>query len=207
MKKLFVAAIAIMGAIGASAQSGPGIGSQSAVSSATNTLAGPVTGDVPLALIIHNIIRISPDLSDAFIAHFDAASELDNGLPMTGLISGANGVTFAVSSNRPFHIDLSATPIVKTLDYLPPAYPAGQSAMPLSVIELTINELGPNPMDVTNNAYENGNYDPLAASLPNILQSNYGANQRFKLQFQADPGWDYEGGVYATLLTVTATQE
>lgn len=206
MKKIFMSAIAACSFAVVSAQ-GPGVGSQSAVSSATNTLAGPVTGDVALALVIHNIIRITPDHGDPFIATFNTAAELDGGLPLTGLVSGANGITFQVSSNRPFHIGLSATPIVKTLDYLPPNYPAGQSAMPLSVIELTINELGLNPMDVTNNAYENGLYDPLVPSLPNILVSNYGPDQKFKLQFKADPGWEYEGGVYSTLLTVTATQD
>ncbi|MBX9784859.1 MAG: hypothetical protein K2X48_16335 [Chitinophagaceae bacterium] len=195
MKKNLLGAVALFGFLLANAQN-----EQVSVSTATNTLAGPVTGELDVKLIIHNIIRIRPDNAGMISATFDQASELDNGLSL-------GGRTFRVSSNRPFVVSLGASPIVKTNDYASPGYPVPQMPMPLSVIETSVLTFGQPGMAVAA-AYNNslGNWGPLAASIPNLVDSWHGAARDIGLSFRANPGWNYEGGVYTTTVTVTATQ-
>lgn len=191
MKKILFSAMALCGFMAGN--------SQSSVSTATNTLAGPVSAGVNLTLEIRNIIRINSHTPAGLTAVFDQASELDNGLDLTN--GSADGAAFSIASNRPFHVDLSASPIVKTLDYFAPGYPFPQTPMTLNVIKWSIQESDPG-------VFPNiAGWQNLASSVNDILDAYPGASRDFKLKFKADPQWNYEGGMYKTTVTVTATQQ
>lgn len=200
MKKVFLSALAICGIMAANAQVfvAPG-GSESKVSTATNTKAGSVTSEFDLKLKVYNIIRIKPNENFDFSATFNEAAELDGTkyLDNNSLIPGSiMGDLFLVSSNRKFHVDMTAGAVT-----VHNKVGEGNSNMPLNVFEYKVSSTS-SGVALASNDWEN-----LAATQPLITAGDAGKDRGFGLRFRATPGWNYEGGEYKVPITVTATQD
>lgn len=191
MKKVLFAAVALCGFVLANAQ----FNTESKVSSATNTLAGPVTGQFDLKVKVYNVIRIFPNVNLDMFATFNSATDLDG----TKYLNLAIPDMFIVSSNRKFHVGMSAGP-VSVSDNLGGA--GGNHNMPLSVFGYQALTLPGSGVTIASPGWQT-----LLASQAIVSSGDAGVARGFGVQFRATPGWDYEGGNYTVPITVTATQD
>lgn len=191
MKKVLFAAVALCGFVLANAQ----FNTDSKVSSSPNTLAGPVSGQFDLKVKVYNIIRIFPKENIDMYATFNSADELD----ASKFLNFAIPDMFIVSSNRKFHVGMSAGP-VSVSDNLGGA--GGNHNMPLGVFSYQPLTLPGSGVTLATSGWQT-----LTATQALVSSGDAGAVRGFGVQFKAQPGWNYEGGNYIVPITVTATQD
>ncbi|MBV8251298.1 MAG: hypothetical protein JO154_01725 [Chitinophaga sp.] len=151
---------------------------------------------IRVGLCLTNIIDIDPPCS-TLVGNFDDEHDYDHGVILKNT-KGDHDVDYKVSSNRDFNVTIKAGSA--NFSYLGTG--TDDNVMPCSVLKyhlLSNNTGGTNATPSFWNALT-------VAPAPVINGGEEGRNKRFSLQFKADPGWNYTGGLYGLDVIVTATQ-
>ena len=133
-----------------------------------------------VSLTLQNTINISVTSATGTSFLFDDVSEYQNGQTNT------NASTFLVKSNRPWAVTVKAA----AATFTGPAAPAAQ--MPSTVLGVRLNG--------------GSNFSSLSTTAASLTSGVRGSSS-FSIDYNANPGFNYDAGTYSLSIVYTATQQ
>lgn len=191
MKKVLFSALAICGFIAANAQA------DIAVSTATNTLADPVTSSFNVKLEVRNVIRLHPEINNDIMGLLNDATAMTNDMELPGQNF------FTISSNRDFTVTLT-TPLTQVTGINVAPGSVGNNVMPLNQFQYKLGSIAPTQLGLT----ASEPWTDLAQAQTLVSNGSFGWGRQLNIKFKLKrTDWNFEGGNYNIPLTVTATQK
>ena len=138
------------------------------------------TASQTVSLTLQNAINISVTSATGTSFLFDDVSEYQNGQTNT------NASTFLVKSNRPWAVTVKAA----AATFSGPAAPASQ--MPSSILGVRMNG--------------GSTFSSLSTTAASLTSGARGSSS-FSIDYNANPGFNYDAGSYTLSVVYTATQQ
>ena len=138
------------------------------------------TASQTVTLNLQNAINISISSATGTSFTFDDVTEYQNGH------TNANASTLQVKSNRPWAVTVKAA----TATFSGPALPATQ--MPSTVLGVRLNG--------------GSTFSALSTTAASLTSGSRGSSQ-FSIDYNANPGFNYDAGTYSLSVVYTATQQ
>lgn len=138
------------------------------------------TASQTVTLTLQNAINISVTSATGTSFLFDDVSEYQNGQ------TNSNAATFLVKSNRPWAVTVKAA----AGTFSGPAAPATQ--MPASVLGVRLNG--------------GSTFSALSTTAASLTSGARGSSS-FNIDYNANPGFNYDAGTYSLSVVYTATQQ
>jgi len=144
------------------------------------TAQSSATASQTVTLTLQNAINIAFTSATGTSFIFANTSDYQNGLTNT------NASTLQVKSNRPWAVTVATA----TANFSGPTAPA--PAMPSNVLKVRLNG--------------GSSFSPLSTTSTSLTSGTRGASS-FSIDYNADPGFNYDAGSYSISVVYTATQQ